>query len=231
DDTTACCEPRTRCLSSGWEGAEAMKCKDVMWESPVTLSPEETVQAAVRKLTHADVSALPVVDERGRYLGMVTERALVREVMAEGLDPKLTRVTLILDRRVPVCEPDDPVAVALKRMDEARTRWIAVLRGGRVIGLIGARDIRRAAGKEDIEQFHALREAALFLLVPVDVTSTDCCRTRQPALEAPSSHPPAGVSRARNQASASAGSSSEKTQIPSDASRAAVTPLPARSRP
>lgn len=161
DDTTACCEPRTRCLSSGWEGAEAMKCKDVMWESPVTLSPEETVQAAVRKLTHADVSALPVVDERGRYLGMVTERALVREVMAEGLDPKLTRVTLILDRRVPVCEPDDPVAVALKRMDEARTRWIAVLRGGRVIGLIGARDIRRAAGKEDIEQFHALSEAAL----------------------------------------------------------------------
>jgi len=138
-----------------------MKCKDVMWESPATLAPEESAQAAVRKLSHADVSALPVVDENGRYLGMVTERALVRQVMAEGLDPKLTRVTLILDRRVPVCDPDDPVAIALKRMDEARTRWIAVLSGDRVVGLIGARDIRRAAGKGDIEQFQALSDAAL----------------------------------------------------------------------
>lgn len=139
-----------------------MKCREVMWESPATLSPEETAQAAVRKLSDADVSALPVVDESGRYLGMVTERALVRQVMAEGLDPKLTRVTLILDRRVPSCDPDDPVAVALKRMDEARTRWIAVLQGEQVVGLIGARDIRRAAGKGDIESFQAVSEAALF---------------------------------------------------------------------
>ena len=139
-----------------------MKCRDVMWESPATLSPEESARTAVRKLSDADVSALPVVDEKGRYLGMVTERALVRQVMAEGLDPKLTRVTLILDRRVPVCDPDDPVAIALKRMDEARTRWIAVLQGTRVVGLIGSRDIRRAARAADSEQFGALTEAALF---------------------------------------------------------------------
>lgn|SRR5690606_12436488 len=138
-----------------------MKCREVMWENPATVSPEETAQTAVRKLSHADVSALPVVDESGRYLGMVTERALVRQVMAEGLDPKLTRVTLILDRRVPVCDPDDPVAIALKRMDEARTRWIAVLTGERVVGLIGARDIRRVANKGDIESLHAISDAAL----------------------------------------------------------------------
>lgn len=139
-----------------------MRCRDVMWESPATLSPDETAQDAVRKLSDADVSALPVADEEGRYLGMVTERALIREVMAVGLDPSLIRVGLILDRRVPSCDPDDPVAIALKRMDEARTRWIAVLQGTRVVGLIGSRDIRRAARAEDSEQFGALTEAALF---------------------------------------------------------------------
>lgn len=138
-----------------------MRCRDVMWPSPVTLAPEETAQAAVRKITSADVSALPVVDEEGRYLGLVTERALVREVMALGLDPKVVRVTLILDRRVPSCEPDDPVAVALKRMDEARTRWIAVLEGDRVAGLIGTRDIRAAARNADREELHAVTDAAL----------------------------------------------------------------------
>lgn len=138
-----------------------MKCRDVMWNSPVTLAPEETAQAAVRKIKSADVSALPVVDEDGRYLGLVTERALVREVMAEGLDPKLTRVTLILDRRVPSCDPDDPVAVALRRMDEARTRWIAVLEKDRVAGLIGTRDIRKAARESDAQDLHAVTDAAL----------------------------------------------------------------------
>ncbi len=138
-----------------------MRCRDVMWASPITLAPEESAQAAVRKIKSADVSALPVVDESGRYLGLVTERALVRDVMAEGLDPKLTRVTLILDRRVPSCEPDDPVGVALKRMDEARTRWIAVLDKDRVAGLIGTRDIRQATRAEDVHDIHALTEAAL----------------------------------------------------------------------
>jgi CBS domain-containing protein len=138
-----------------------MRCRDVMWNSPVTLAPEETAQSAVRKITSADVGALPVIDENGRYLGMVSERALVRQVMAEGLDPKLTRVALIIDRRMPQVEPDDPVSVALKRMDEARTRWVAVVQDRRVIGLIGTRDIRQRARSEDAQDLHAITDAAL----------------------------------------------------------------------
>lgn len=138
-----------------------MRCRDVMWNSPVTLAPEESAQSAVRKIASADVGALPVVAEDGRYLGMVTERALVRQVMAEGLDPKLTRVGLIIDRRLPQVEPDDPVAVALKRMDEGRTRWAAVVERGKVIGLIGTRDIRQRARSHDADDLQALTDAAL----------------------------------------------------------------------
>lgn len=138
-----------------------MRCNDVMWSDPVTLVPEEAAQSAVRKLTSADVGALPVVDEKGQYIGMVTERSIVRQVVAEGLDPKLTRVSLITDRRLPVVDPDDPVAVALKRMDEARTRWVSVVKGRRVVGLIGTRDIRRAARSEDSQDLQAITDAAL----------------------------------------------------------------------
>ncbi|WP_373047670.1 cyclic nucleotide-binding/CBS domain-containing protein [Vulgatibacter sp.] len=138
-----------------------MQCRDVMWSSPVTLAPEDTAHVAVRKITQADVGALPVVDDDGRYLGMVSERALVRQVMAEGLDPKLTRVGLIIDRRMPQVDPDDPVSVALKRMDEARTRWVAVVQDRKVIGLIGTRDIRQRARSEDASDLHVVTDAAL----------------------------------------------------------------------
>lgn len=130
-------------------------------EEPGHALPEETAQAAVRKITQADVGAIPVVDDDGRYLGMVSERALVRQVMAEGLDPKLTRVSLIIDRRMPQVEPDDPVSVALKRMDEARTRWVAVVKDDKVVGLVGTRDIRQKARAADAAEIQALTEAAL----------------------------------------------------------------------
>lgn len=138
-----------------------MLCKDVMWSGPVTLAPEETALSAIRKMANADVGSLAVVDDGGRYLGIVTERSLCRQVIAEELDPKITRVALVIERKMPVVDPDDPVSVALKRMDEANTRWLAVVAGGKVIGMIGARDIRRAARRDDASEIHALTDAAL----------------------------------------------------------------------
>ena len=138
-----------------------MRCRDVMWSAPATLTPEDVAQTAVRKITSADVGALPVIDDDGRYLGMVSERSLVRQVLAEGLDPKLTRVGLIIDRRLPVVEPEDPVSIALKRMDESRSRWVAVVQDEKVVGLIGTRDIRAAARDSDAHDLHALTDAAL----------------------------------------------------------------------
>lgn len=138
-----------------------MLCKDVMWSGPVLLTPEETALSAARKLARADVGALPVTDEGGRYLGMVSERAIMREIVTEGLDVSVTRVAMVIDRKVPAVEADDPVAVALKRMDEVNVRWLPVVQSGRLIGVIGARDIRRAAGRDDAHDLHAVTDAAL----------------------------------------------------------------------
>src|SRR4051812_10348023 len=138
-----------------------MLCKDVMWSGPVVLTPEETAFSAARKLANADVGSLPVADDDGRYLGMVTERGILRQIVAEELDVKITRVAMVIDRRVPVVDPDDPVAVALKRMDEVNSRWLPVVQSGRVVGMVGARDIRRATVGDDSHGMHSVTDAAL----------------------------------------------------------------------
>ena len=138
-----------------------MLCSDVMWQEVPALKPEDPVRLAVKRLIDENVAALPVVDEEGAFVGMVSERTLVRRVLGEDLDPDLVLVGLVVDRRVPTCEPDDPAAVALKRMDEANQRWIAVVREGRFLGVIGAREIRAAARTEDASGLHALTDAAL----------------------------------------------------------------------
>jgi CBS domain-containing protein len=70
-------------------------------------------------------------------------------------------VAIVIDRRIPSVEADDPVAVALKRMDEVNARWLPVVQGGRLIGMVGAREIRRATGRDDAHGIHSVTDAAL----------------------------------------------------------------------
>jgi CBS domain-containing protein len=138
-----------------------MICSEVMWADPPTLSPEESARTAVDRLIEHNVAALPVVEEDGTYLGLISERTLVRRVLGEDLDPALTLCSLIADRRTPSCDPEDPVAVALRRMDEGNYRWLPVVAGGKLVGMINSRDVRARAGRDDVDQMQSLSDAAL----------------------------------------------------------------------
>lgn len=138
-----------------------MRCKDVMRAQSTVLGPGETVREAVQHLISENVGALPIVGEGGRFLGMLTERAIVRKVVAEELDPTITVVSLVVDHELPTCDPDDPAAVALKRMYELNVRWLAVVSKGKFLGVIGARDIRAAIQTEDTQALHAVTEDAI----------------------------------------------------------------------
>jgi CBS-domain-containing membrane protein len=46
---------------------------DIMTQSVLTVSPEASVEAAIRILLESDVTGLPVVDESGRLCGIFTE--------------------------------------------------------------------------------------------------------------------------------------------------------------
>ena len=138
-----------------------MNCAEVMWADPPSLSPEESARTAVDRLIEHNVAALPVVEADGSYVGLISERTLVRRVLGEDLDPSLTLCSLIADRRVPSCDPDDPVAVALRRMDEGNYRWLPVVSGGRLVGMINSRDVRAKAGQSQLGEMHSLSDAAL----------------------------------------------------------------------
>lgn len=138
-----------------------MRCEEVMRSGDLLLNASESVYDAVDKLLREGVGAAPVVGENNRYIGMLTERAIVRKMIAEGLDPAVTAVSLVVDHELPVCEPGDPVAVALKRMDEANVRWLPVVRQEELVGVIGVRDIRDAIRADDQKSLNASTEGVI----------------------------------------------------------------------
>jgi len=57
---------------------DTMKAMDVMVRDVVTVKPETDVASAIKLLIEHDISALPVVDDGGRVVGMLSEADLVR---------------------------------------------------------------------------------------------------------------------------------------------------------
>ncbi|MCI0572435.1 MAG: CBS domain-containing protein, partial [Myxococcaceae bacterium] len=60
-----------------------MRVSEVMKREVVTVSPDETVEAAARRMRDANVGFLPVCDADGRPLGTLTDRDVVLRVVAE----------------------------------------------------------------------------------------------------------------------------------------------------
>ncbi len=62
---------------------EQFKLADVMTADPVTMQYIETVRDAVEKLSDGKFNSLPVVDESGNLLGIVTSTDLIRYLGAQ----------------------------------------------------------------------------------------------------------------------------------------------------
>lgn len=67
-------------LSEG-EGGIRLKARDVMTEDPITVKTKTDIMEAIRVMKDANVRHLPVVDERGRPVGVVAFRDILESLL------------------------------------------------------------------------------------------------------------------------------------------------------
>ncbi len=117
---------------------------DLMNKAAPTLSLSATVGDAVEMLAHGMESAAIVLDAEGRPAGIVTERDIVREVAAGGLD-RHAAVALIMSTPVATVPTDAFLYVAIMRMNRLRFRHLAVVapERGRYLGVLDVRSVLR----------------------------------------------------------------------------------------
>lgn len=73
-----------------------------------TIAPDATVFDALAKMAEKDVGSLVVVD-RGKLIGIITERHYSRKVILKGKTSPTTLVREIMERNVVHARPDQPV--------------------------------------------------------------------------------------------------------------------------
>jgi CBS domain-containing protein len=106
----------------------------------LTAAAEITVAEATRLMKKRMLGAMMIVDDHGRLLGIFTERDAVFRVLAEGRDPKTTKLSDVMSADPQTIAPDRPFGHALLMMFEGGFRHVPVVENGKPIGMVSARD-------------------------------------------------------------------------------------------
>jgi CBS domain-containing protein len=100
----------------------------------------ETVRDVARKMSDKNVGAVAVLD-RGKLVGIFSERDLMKRVVAAGLNPERTLVANVMTRDIMVANPIDDITTALQKMHAVGCRHLPVVDSGNLVGMISLRDL------------------------------------------------------------------------------------------
>jgi CBS domain-containing protein len=124
-----------------------MKIRDIMTSEPATCSPTTNLAVAAKLMLDADCGILPVVDDHGKLVGVVTDRDMYIALATRNTLASQITVGEVAREQVVTCEADDDVQVALATMQQHRVRRLPVEGfGGTVVGIISMNDIVLASG-------------------------------------------------------------------------------------
>ena len=103
-----------------------------------------------RKLRDLDVGSVPICGEDDRLKGMITDRDIVIEVLAQDKDPASTKAIELGGEEVVTIGADDSVSEALHTMKEHKVRRLPVIDEQRLVGVVSVADLATNIEDEDL---------------------------------------------------------------------------------
>ena len=127
-----------------------MKIDQIMTPTPATCRPADNLGQVVEHMWDADCGIVPVVDDGGHLLGVITDRDICIAAGTRDLAPAQIRAVDMLRGSVVACRPDDDLQVALALMKQHRLRRLPVTTEEGVLhGIVSLNDIALIAGRKE----------------------------------------------------------------------------------
>ena len=138
-----------------------MDVKDIMTRNPISIEPNAPLGTAIAVMVERKIRHLPVVDDTGSVVGMITDRDLRSAALAPALEEYLSesarrrlrgvattlenlRVKDAMTSNAITAKPEMPVTQAAALMLEARVGSLPVIEKGKLVGIVTDRDAVRA---------------------------------------------------------------------------------------
>lgn len=142
-----------------------MRARDVMVSSVVTVKPSATVKDVAKLFLQHQISAVPVVDEQGKLVGIVSEGDLLHRAEIETEQRRSWWLRLIADdqalaadyikahgrkvedvmtRNVVTATPDTPLNEIARLLEKQRIKRVPVVRDGQLVGIVSRANLVQA---------------------------------------------------------------------------------------
>jgi len=149
-----------------------LTAKDIMTRDVVTVTPDTSIEELSSLLVQNEISGVPVVDEGGALIGIVTENDLISQnkrlhipTVVSFLDAAIylesskkfeqevkrmaaTKVGDICNRKVVSITQDTTVVDIATIMDEKKVHLLPVVTAGKIVGIVGKRDVLKAVARQ-----------------------------------------------------------------------------------
>ncbi len=106
----------------------------------VSVTPDQSTYEALKLMAAKDIGAIAVMEEN-HLLGLLTEREYARKIVLHGKTSRHTPVFDTMNRDFPKVGPEATLDECMRLITDRRFRYIAVLDGDQLLGLISIGDI------------------------------------------------------------------------------------------
>ena len=134
-----------------------MKARDIMTWCAITVGPDDSVTRAVRLMLQNKISGLPVVDDKGQLVGIVTEGDFLRRgelgtqrqrprwlefllgpgrLAAEYVQTSGRKVAQIMTPEPKTITPETPLEEVVGLMERHRIKRLPVVQDGKLVGIV-----------------------------------------------------------------------------------------------
>ena len=121
----------------------SLKAGIVMAKEVITIDEGATVKEAADIMNQAEIGSI-VATRNGKAVGIVTERDLLKRIVAEGKNAKKTKVKEIMSAPLITIPPDMDVEEAARLMFKKKIKKLLIIDNNRLVGLVSLTDIARA---------------------------------------------------------------------------------------
>lgn len=137
---------------------DLLNLKDSKYRTAITVGPDERLPAAIQKLVEHDRGSLPVCNDKGELVGIITERDVVRKCFTSSGAFSKIKIQDVMSKQVVIGEPEDDLDYAISAMKQQRIRHLPIVDNLKVIGMISMRDLLGLQLEESNKQVRLLSD-------------------------------------------------------------------------
>ncbi len=118
---------------------DSLRVEEVMTKNPATVKASQPLRQAARVLLEKGVSGLPVVDEDGKLVGIITKTDIVK-AYAEKIRGK-HRASDFMETEFPTAMPTHSISYVMEQLLSSKVKRVLVVDGNRLVGIIAPSDV------------------------------------------------------------------------------------------